>query len=243
MKAAEEAEVLHLFLCCLSLSLVRLSMSGWFSKSLQKDRCMNARQPLKVSFVVCFFSISLGQVVNALESNPTARRTQLHHKFEQVIALVEDNIYECCSEAWTCQYLLLTISSSCCQLPFSHLRGYLGMSVTGVIRLKCYYSSSKLLPGWKAAEQRIQTCLLSIIHLQSIPPFLWGCQEIFPNINPWNRHSSDWTLLSFRGNVWELRDGGFGMSLQLLGPTVRPGGNLNALNPFLKGTSQWCTVL
>ncbi|KAM4610879.1 plexin-D1 [Polymixia lowei] len=39
------------------------------------------------------------QVVSALESNPTARRTQLHHKFEQVIALVEDNIYECSSEA------------------------------------------------------------------------------------------------------------------------------------------------
>ncbi|XP_068185476.1 plexin-D1 [Antennarius striatus] len=39
------------------------------------------------------------QVVSALESNPTARRTQLHHKLEQVIALVEDNIYECCSEA------------------------------------------------------------------------------------------------------------------------------------------------
>ncbi|KAL2101983.1 hypothetical protein ACEWY4_003744 [Coilia grayii] len=39
------------------------------------------------------------QVVNALDSNPTARRTQLHHKFEQVIALVEDNIYECSSEA------------------------------------------------------------------------------------------------------------------------------------------------
>uniref|UniRef100_A0A3Q2NTC2 Plexin D1 n=1 Tax=Fundulus heteroclitus TaxID=8078 RepID=A0A3Q2NTC2_FUNHE len=39
------------------------------------------------------------QVLNALEANPTARRTQLHHKFEQVIALVEDNIYECCSEA------------------------------------------------------------------------------------------------------------------------------------------------
>uniref|UniRef100_A0A1A7YEL5 Plexin D1 n=1 Tax=Iconisemion striatum TaxID=60296 RepID=A0A1A7YEL5_9TELE len=39
------------------------------------------------------------QVVNALETNPTARRTQLHHKFEQVIALMEDNIYECCSEA------------------------------------------------------------------------------------------------------------------------------------------------
>ncbi|KAM9350526.1 plexin-D1 [Symphorus nematophorus] len=39
------------------------------------------------------------QVVSALEANPTARRTQLHHKFEQVIALVEDNIYECCSEA------------------------------------------------------------------------------------------------------------------------------------------------
>lgn len=42
----------------------------------------------------------LSQVVNALESNPTARRTQLQHKFEQVIALVEDNIYECSSEAW-----------------------------------------------------------------------------------------------------------------------------------------------
>uniref|UniRef100_A0A1A8J6R2 Plexin D1 n=1 Tax=Nothobranchius kuhntae TaxID=321403 RepID=A0A1A8J6R2_NOTKU len=39
------------------------------------------------------------QVVNALETNPTARRTQLHHRFEQVIALMEDNIYECCSEA------------------------------------------------------------------------------------------------------------------------------------------------
>ena len=41
----------------------------------------------------------LHQVVSALEANPTARRTQLHHKFEQVIALVEDNIYECSSEA------------------------------------------------------------------------------------------------------------------------------------------------
>ncbi|RXN12600.1 plexin-D1 [Labeo rohita] len=39
------------------------------------------------------------QVVSALDSNPTARRTQLQHKFEQVIALVEDNIYECSSEA------------------------------------------------------------------------------------------------------------------------------------------------
>lgn len=66
---------------------------------LLADRCMNAPQRLKVNFVVFFFSICSGQVVNALESNPTARRTQLHHKFEQVIALVEDNIYECCSEA------------------------------------------------------------------------------------------------------------------------------------------------
>ncbi|KAG5838468.1 hypothetical protein ANANG_G00224010 [Anguilla anguilla] len=39
------------------------------------------------------------QVVNALDANPAARRTQLQHKFEQVIALVEDNIYECSSEA------------------------------------------------------------------------------------------------------------------------------------------------
>lgn len=39
------------------------------------------------------------QVASALDSNPTARRTQLQHKFEQVIALVEDNIYECSSEA------------------------------------------------------------------------------------------------------------------------------------------------
>ncbi len=36
----------------------------------------------------------------ALDSSPTARRTQLQHKFEQVIALMEDNIYECSSEAW-----------------------------------------------------------------------------------------------------------------------------------------------
>ncbi len=33
------------------------------------------------------------------------------------------------------------------------------------------------------------------------------------------------------------------MSLQLLGPTESPGGNPYALNPFLEGTSQWCTVL
>lgn len=39
------------------------------------------------------------QVMNALESNSTTRRLQMQHKFEQVIALMEDNIYECCSEA------------------------------------------------------------------------------------------------------------------------------------------------
>lgn len=39
------------------------------------------------------------QIVSALEANPTARRTQLQHKFEQVVALMEDNIYECYSEA------------------------------------------------------------------------------------------------------------------------------------------------
>lgn len=39
------------------------------------------------------------QIGNALEANATTRRTQLQHKFEQVIALMEDNIYECCSEA------------------------------------------------------------------------------------------------------------------------------------------------
>ncbi|KTF84923.1 hypothetical protein cypCar_00033672, partial [Cyprinus carpio] len=39
------------------------------------------------------------RVVSALDSSPTARRTQLQQKFEQVIALMEDNIYECSSEA------------------------------------------------------------------------------------------------------------------------------------------------
>ncbi|NWX24079.1 PLXD1 protein, partial [Aegotheles bennettii] len=39
------------------------------------------------------------QIVTALDANPTTKRTQLQHKFEQVIALMEDNIYECCSEA------------------------------------------------------------------------------------------------------------------------------------------------
>ncbi|KAK1332376.1 hypothetical protein QTO34_007050 [Cnephaeus nilssonii] len=39
------------------------------------------------------------QIMAALEANPTARRTQLQHKFEQVVALMEDNIYECYSEA------------------------------------------------------------------------------------------------------------------------------------------------
>ncbi|KAM5279662.1 plexin-D1 [Ctenodactylus gundi] len=39
------------------------------------------------------------QIVAALEANPTARRTQLQHKFEQVVALMEHDICECCSEA------------------------------------------------------------------------------------------------------------------------------------------------
>uniref|UniRef100_A0A8C3PIE7 Plexin-D1 n=1 Tax=Calidris pygmaea TaxID=425635 RepID=A0A8C3PIE7_9CHAR len=39
------------------------------------------------------------QIVAALDANPTTKRTQLQHKFDQVIALMEDNIYECCSEA------------------------------------------------------------------------------------------------------------------------------------------------
>ncbi|KAF6100644.1 plexin D1 [Phyllostomus discolor] len=39
------------------------------------------------------------QIMTALEANPTARRTQLQHKFELVVALMEDNIYECYSEA------------------------------------------------------------------------------------------------------------------------------------------------
>uniref|UniRef100_A0A8C0Z9F9 Plexin D1 n=1 Tax=Cyanistes caeruleus TaxID=156563 RepID=A0A8C0Z9F9_CYACU len=39
------------------------------------------------------------QIVAALDANSTTKRTQLQHKFEQVIALMEDNIYESCSEA------------------------------------------------------------------------------------------------------------------------------------------------
>lgn len=44
-------------------------------------------------------SLLPSQIMTALEANPTARRTQLQHKFEQVVALMEDNIYECYSEA------------------------------------------------------------------------------------------------------------------------------------------------
>lgn len=39
------------------------------------------------------------QIMAALEANPTARRTQLHQKLEQVLALMEDDIYQCYSEA------------------------------------------------------------------------------------------------------------------------------------------------
>ncbi|EPY81928.1 VESPR-like protein [Camelus ferus] len=39
------------------------------------------------------------QIMTTLEANPTARRTQLQHKFEQVVALMEDNIYRCYSKA------------------------------------------------------------------------------------------------------------------------------------------------
>nr|DBA18480.1 TPA: hypothetical protein GDO54_016719 [Pyxicephalus adspersus] len=39
------------------------------------------------------------QIVSALEANPVTRRGQLQHKFEQVIVLMEDDIYTCSSEA------------------------------------------------------------------------------------------------------------------------------------------------
>lgn len=39
------------------------------------------------------------QIVNALEANPITKRGQLQHKFEQVIVLMEDDIYTCSSEA------------------------------------------------------------------------------------------------------------------------------------------------
>ncbi|KAM4651060.1 plexin-D1 isoform 2-T2 [Discoglossus pictus] len=39
------------------------------------------------------------QIVTALEANPTTKRAQLQHKFEQVIILMEDDIYTCSSEA------------------------------------------------------------------------------------------------------------------------------------------------
>ncbi|KAM5148197.1 LOW QUALITY PROTEIN: plexin-D1 [Mantella aurantiaca] len=39
------------------------------------------------------------QIVDALEANPVTRRGQLQHKFEQVIVLMEDDIYTCSSEA------------------------------------------------------------------------------------------------------------------------------------------------
>lgn len=92
-------------LCCFAAALPfsgskPLCPGRWLISAVCSiDGCMNAPQPLKVIFVVFFLFFFFFQVVNALESNPTARRTQLHHKFEQVIALVEDNIYECCSEA------------------------------------------------------------------------------------------------------------------------------------------------
>lgn len=95
---------LHSFLCCsVFLSFNFLCPGRWLMDAWMLDS--HWKSPL---LCVCVFPPSLsllpfGQVVSALESNPTARRTQLHHKFEQVIALVEDNIYECCSEAWTCR--------------------------------------------------------------------------------------------------------------------------------------------
>ncbi|XP_053576743.1 plexin-D1 [Bombina bombina] len=39
------------------------------------------------------------QIVSALDANPTTKRAQLQHKFEQVIVLMEDDIYTSCSEA------------------------------------------------------------------------------------------------------------------------------------------------
>uniref|UniRef100_A0A7N8YNJ8 Plexin D1 n=1 Tax=Mastacembelus armatus TaxID=205130 RepID=A0A7N8YNJ8_9TELE len=69
------------------------------------------------------------QVVNALESNPTARRTQLHHKFEQVIALVEDNIYECCTAFLPLTWLLGNVCHCGVSLHKCHSFSQTGTSV------------------------------------------------------------------------------------------------------------------
>lgn len=54
---------------------------------------------LSRSKALCNWPPASPQIMAALEANPTARRTQLQHKFEQVVALMENNIYECYSEA------------------------------------------------------------------------------------------------------------------------------------------------
>lgn len=98
MEAGEEAKALQLFLCCSPSPSTFYVQAGGCPPHTHTHRQVHERSTAAESHLCCVFP-SLGQVVSALESNPTARRTQLHHKFEQVIALVEDNIYECCSEA------------------------------------------------------------------------------------------------------------------------------------------------
>lgn len=182
------------------------------------------------------------QVVSALESNPTARRTQLHHKFEQVIALVEDNIYECCSEAWTSQgffstshlFLLLTAAFfltkaiwKWCppkQKPF----------------LKCCYFWKGVKSG-RAKDLNLWSTIFFSRPLFLLLLFLLisECQEMILNVSL--RHRQTYSL----AQLYREHGGALHFwTLQWVGPTVSPGGNLKHWTLFLRANeSQWCTAL
>lgn len=176
------------------------------------------------------------QVVSALESNPTARRTQLHHKFEQVIALVEDNIYECCSEAWTSRRVPFfspqVISFSCWQLPFPN-KSYLGMMPT----------EAKAFPKVSLLRRREKWQGKGLNPLKHHFLFLFllisECQGMILNVSLWHRQTFSLAQL------YREHEGALHLwTLQWVGPTVSPGGNLKHWTLFLRANeSQWCTAL
>lgn len=112
------------------------------------------------------------------------------------------------------------------------------LSVLSVIILQanCYQDGKRHSKGFKPACEASYICKVSLLSC--------GDAKKFSQILI---HETDAVptglYYALEGMCGSSEMGFFGMSLQLLGPTVRPGGNLNALNPFLKGTSQWCTVL
>lgn len=217
-------------------SLIQLSLSRQvadFPSLSSIDQCMNAPKPLKVIFVVFFFRwwalwsltplhVALSCTTSSSRSLPLWRTTSTSAAVKPEPASV---------------FTSLSPADSCLS---SYLHSYLGMSATkelafiSVIIVPADYKRHEKWQSKKDLNLPLKRHTLSEIFL-----FWSGNGKQFSQIFPYDMDRiTVWLSYALDGRRRSLE-----MRLFLDVSAVSPGGNLNALNPFLKGTSQWCTVL